>query len=111
MALVSTNQHGALYVFGFQASDAPTITGFACKQAEITYEPEVMATAVDGEGHTDAVALSKPNKRKWTGRFTGNILSSFDPNTLAEFFTWLGRKWFIKPITVPRNAGQYAEVS
>lgn len=111
MALVSTNQHGALYVFGLDDSTAPTISGFKVKSAEITYEPEVMATTVDGEGHVDAVAISKPGKRKWTGRFTGHILTSFNPSTLAEFFQWEGRKWFIKPITVPKNAGQFAEVT
>ena len=111
MALVSTNQHGALYVFGFQAADAPVIAGFVARSAEITYEPEVRALAQDGEGHVDAVALSKPNKRKWTGRFTGYILDTFDPTALAEFFSWEARKWFIGPISEPRTKGEFVEVT
>jgi hypothetical protein len=111
MALTQTNQHGATYEFGFQAADAPTIAGFVARRAEIKYEPEVMAEAKDGEGATDSVTISKPNKRKASATFTGYITDQWDPESLAEHFTWNGRKWFIGAISEPRNKGEYVEVS
>lgn len=111
MALQSSNQHGASYKWGFEATDAPVITGFVARSAEIRYEPEVMSTATDGEGHVDSVTLSKPDKRKWTGTFTGYITDQWDPAQLAEHFQWENRKWFVGPISEPIKKGEYVEVS
>lgn len=111
MPAVSVNQYGQSWVFGFYDSDAPAIASFKAKNAEITYEPETHVTALDGEGAVDSLVTSKPGKRKWSCRFSGNILVDFDASTLAESFVWLDRRWFIKPIVVPRNAGAMAEVT
>jgi hypothetical protein len=111
MALVSSNQHGAQYEWGFQAADAPTLTGFVARAADLKYEPEVRSEATDGEGHVDSVTTSKPSKRKITATFTGYITDQFDPLTLAEGFTFEGRFFLIGPISEPRQKGQYVEVS
>lgn len=111
MPLVSTNQHGASYQWGFEAADAPTITGFVARTAEVRYEPEVVSEAKDGEGHTDAIAISKPNKRIATGTFTGYINENWNPESLPEHFTWEGRKWFILSASEPRKKGEFVEVS
>jgi hypothetical protein len=112
MPLASSSQEGQAYVFGFQASDAPSIgTGFVPRSAELRYEPEVYAQAMDGEGHTDSVTLSKADKRKITATFTGYITSSFDITTFPLSFTWQSRKYIIKSISKPLRKGEYAEVS
>lgn len=111
MALTKTNQHGASYEFGFDASDAPAITGFVARSAELKFAPEVNAKATDGEGAADSVTISKPDKRMITGTFTGYITDAWDPTTLADGFTFDGRFYLIQNITEPRTKGQYVEVS
>lgn len=110
-SLVKVNQYGQLWVFGFQAADAPTIANFAAKEAEVTYEPETDVTEMDGEGSVDSLVISKPAYRKATARFTGNILTDFDAESLSESFAWQNRRWFIKPMTVPRTAGAMSRVT
>jgi hypothetical protein len=111
MSLVSNNQHGATYEFGFQAADAPAIAGFVARTADLKYEPEVDAVATDGEGHADSVTTSKPSKRKITATFTGYITDQFDPVSLPEGFNFNARFYLIKNISEPRQKGQYVEVS
>lgn len=112
MSLESSTQIGATYVWGFKAADAPNIgPGFVPRRAEITYEPEVRDQATDGEGHADSVTISKPEKRKWTTKFTGYITDEFDPESFPVSFEWLNRTHIIGPITVPKDKGKYAEVT
>jgi hypothetical protein len=111
MALVSSNQHGAQYEWGFEAADAPAITGFVARAADLRYEPEVRSEATDGEGHVDSVTTSKPAKRKITATFSGYITDAFDPTTLSEGFNFEGRFYLISQISEPRQKGQYVEVS
>ncbi len=111
MALTDTNQHGAAYEFGVEASDVPTISGFTARGFTPEYEPEVMATATNGEAHVEAVSISKPAKRMIGVTLVGYISSSFDEATLANTFTFRSRFFFIKKISEPRKKGEYVEVS
>ena len=112
-SLVSSTQFGQVYEFGFQAADAPAISGFVARSAETKYGPEVFAEAKDGEGHTDSVTTSKPAKRQIDGTFTGYITDSFDPLLVPGWFMFLDRLFIIKPngISNPRRKGEYVEVS
>jgi hypothetical protein len=115
MALTETQIFGTAagknYVFGFQASDAPTITAFTARKASSDCEPEVYATAVDGEGHVEAVAVSLPSKRKISLSLEGYITSAFNKLTVAGSFTFLGRFFIIKKIGVPVNKGEFVSVT
>ena len=107
--------HGNSYVFGFESADAPTITNFSARSAELTYEPEIFVQATDGEGLTEAVALTKATHRKITGTFTGYIASGFSGNSIANTFNFtvnsVSRYFIVKSISDPRKKGEYAEVS
>lgn len=115
MALQYTdiNQSGqGPYVFGFQASDAPSITGFTARTvATMDRNPEVFVTATNGEGHVEAVAISKSANKMIEAEFTGYITTAFDPATLTNTFTFLTRFFFIKKISDPRPKGNFVEVS
>lgn len=111
MALVSVSQHGATYEWGFQASDAPTITGFVARGGEFKFEPEVISEATDGEGHVDSVTVSLPAKRTITTTLTGYVTESWDATTLAQGFNFENRYFIITGITEPRRKGDYWEVS
>ena len=107
--------HGNSYVFGFESADAPTITNFSARSAELTYEPEVFVQAMDGEGLTEAVALTKAANRKISGTFTGYIAAGFSGNSIANTFNFtvnsVSRYFIVKSISDPRKKGEYAEVS
>jgi hypothetical protein len=107
--------HGNSYIFGFQSTDAPTITGFSARKAELTFEPEIFVQATDGEGLTEAVALTKATHRKITGTFTGYIQTGYSANSIANTFNFdvnsVSRYFIVKSISDPRNKGEYAEVS
>lgn len=111
MALVSTNQFGASYKFGFESTDAPTITGFVARAAELRWEAETFAQAMDGEGHTEAIATSKPDKRKITATFSGYILTGFDASTISASFTFQGRFYIVRNVSDPRKKGEFVEAS
>lgn len=111
MPNVETENHGAAYVFGFAAADAPNISNFTGRKAQSDVEPEVFATATDGEGHVEAVAVSLPAKRMINLSVTGYISSSFDAKTVANTFSFLTRFFIIKKISDPRNKGEYVEVT
>jgi hypothetical protein len=111
MPLVNSNQYGASYLFGFLSSDAPVITGFVARSAELRYEAETFATATDGEGVTEGVVTTKPAKRKITGTFTGYIQTGFNPATISADFMFLGRKYIVRNITQPKRKGEYNEAS
>jgi hypothetical protein len=111
MALVSSNQYGASYLFGFSSSDAPTITGFVARSAELRYEAESWAAATDGEGVTEAITTTKPEKRKITATFTGYIITGFDPSTIGDSFTFLSRKYIVRNVSQPKRKGEYNEAS
>ena len=103
--------HGNTYVFGFSAADAPAITGFSCRKAELKYAPEVKVEATNGEGHVESIALSKSAKRMITGTFTGYITDSFVPSTLANYFEFKDRYFIVDDISQPSNKGEFVEVS
>lgn len=111
MALTKTNQHGTLYRWGFEASDAPTITGFVGRAAQSDIAPEVFSTATDGEGHVDAVAVSKPANRMISLSITGYITDSFDETSVGGTFTYLTRFFIIRKISKPRKKGEFTEVT
>ena len=102
---------GKTYVFGFQASDAPTITAFTARKASSDVAPEVYATATDGEGHIEAIAVSLPSKRMITLSLEGYITSSFSAVSVANTFTFLNRFFIIKKIGVPINKGEFVSVT
>jgi len=111
----STEQHGIAYVFGFATSDAPVITNFAARRADLRYEPEVFQEATNGEGQRESVALSNVSNRMVSGTFTGYIVAGFSGNSIANNFNFtvngVSRRFIVKSISDPRNKGEYAEVS
>lgn len=111
MALVSSNQFGQSYKFGFASTDAPTITGFVARSAELSWEAETFSQATDGEGVTDAVVTTTPAKRKITATFTGYILSGFDASAISASFTFQGRFFIVQKIGDPRKKGEFNEVT
>ena len=111
MPLVKSSQHGATYKWGFAAADAPSISNFSARGADLTYEPEVKSMATDGEGHVDSVTVSKPTNRKISAKFTGYVAESFDPLSLPEGFTFEGRYHLVGPVSTPRRKGDYWEVT
>jgi hypothetical protein len=111
MALVNSNQYGASYIFGFASSDAPTITGFVARAAELRYEAETFAQAQDGEGVTESIVTTKPDKRKITATFSGYILTGFDPSGIAATFSFLSRFYIVRNVSQPKKKGEFNEVS
>lgn len=111
----NTDLFGAQYVFGFVSSDAPVISNFFARKAELTYEPETFTQAMDGEGITEAVAMTKATHRKITGTFTGYIQSGYSGNAIGNSFSFVvngvSRFFLVKTISDPRNKGEFAEVS
>lgn len=111
--------HGTSYSWGFQSTDAPPISGFTPRRAEITAEPEVYSEAKDGEGMVESIAITVANKRMITGTITGYIPVSVigGSASLPTTFSWamggsLGtRFFFIKKISEPRVKGEYTEVT
>ncbi len=102
---------GKNYVFGFQASDAPTIANFTARKASSDVAPEVYATAVDGEGHVEAIAVSLPAKRMISLSLEGYITSSFSALSVASSFSFLGRFFILKKVGVPINKGEFVSVT
>jgi hypothetical protein len=113
MALVNSNQYGQNYLFGFLSTDAPTITGFVARSAELRYEAETFSQATDGEGVTEAVVTTKPDKRKITGTFGGYIISGFDGASIGDHFTFgsPSRFYIVRNVSVPKRKGEFTEVS
>ncbi len=106
------NKHGNTYEFGIQDSDAPSIAGFAARSADVEYQPEVLETAQDGEGHTDAVAVSKPEKAMATVTVSGyiNDINAYR-GVVGGTFSFLSRFWIIGSVTEPRQKGKFVEGS
>jgi hypothetical protein len=102
---------GQNYIFGFESKDAPVINNFFARKAELRYEPEIYVTATDGEGMTEAVAVTLPAKRKITGTFSGYVKTGFSQANLLNTFSFKSRKFIVKSISDPRNKGEFAEVS
>lgn len=111
MPLVNSNQFGQSYLFGFSSSDAPTITGFVARSAELRYEAETFAQAQDGEGITESVVTTKPDKRKITATFGGYIISGFDPSSISASFTFLTRFYIVRNVSQPKRKGEFNEVT
>lgn len=107
--------HGNSYVFGFTTADAPVISNFSARSAELTYEPEIFVQAMDGEGLTESVAVTKSTHRKITGSFTGYIASGYSGNSIANTFNFtvdgVSRFFIVKSISDPRKKGEFAEVT
>ena len=115
MALNETELHGANYAFGFASADAPSISNFTCRKAELKFAPEMKTEATNGEGHVESIALSKATKRMINITLTGYINASFSPNAIANFFSFtvngVSRYFIIDDISEPRAKGEYIEVS
>jgi len=111
MPLVNSNQFGQTYLFGFSSSDAPTITGFVARSAELRFEAETFAQAQDGEGVTESVVTTKPNLRKVTATFGGYIITGFDPSSISASFSFLGRFYIVRNVSQPKRKGEFNEVS
>jgi hypothetical protein len=111
MALVNSNQVGASYQFGFLSTDAPTITGFVARAAELRYEAESFAQAQDGEGLTESIVTTKPDKRKITGTFTAYILWVFYPSEISACFNFLTRFYIVRNVGVPRKKGEFIDAT
>lgn len=111
MPLANSNQYGQSYLFGFSSADAPTITGFVARSAELRYEAETFAQAQDGEGITESVVTTKPDKRKITATFGGYILSGFDPSSISATFNFAGRFFIVRNVSQPKRKGEFNEVS
>jgi hypothetical protein len=113
MALAHTDLHGnTTLVFGFAASDAPSIAGFLARSVSTSdATPEVFVTATNGEGHVEAVAVSKSANKMISATFTGYITTSFNKLTVGNTFSFLGRFFIIKKISDPRPKGEYVEAS
>jgi hypothetical protein len=114
MPLVSANQLGEVYKWGFGDADAPNVgSGWHPSDGEIRYGPEVYSTSANGEGHVDSVTVSNADKRKWDCTFKGRIDASFDPDTFPVSFVWKSRRHIIKPggigQAIPK--GEYHEVT
>lgn len=115
----SIEQHGVeALAFGFTTTDAPTITNFRARTAELKFEPPVFETATDGEGNVEAMAVSLATSRRVTGTFTGYVpktLGSGGSNAIGNSFAFTVNsvsRWFIvKSISEPRTKGKYVEVS
>ena len=109
--LSESNQYGASFVWGGPTStDAPTITGFAARAAQIEYTPEVDDTATDAEGHVEGRVVSKPANRAATVTLTGYVSDATNFPTVADF-TWNGRFWVIQSVGFNRDKGKYAEAT
>jgi hypothetical protein len=110
---LSTNLHqfGQTWEFGFPSDDAPPITGFFARSAELRYEAEVFAQAQDGEGHTDSVVTSVGAMRKITGTFTGYIEAGFNVDSIGDSFPFVDRFFITRNVSVPRRKGEFAEVT
>ena len=111
MPLVNSNQFGQSYLFGFLSSDAPAITGFVARSAELRYEAETFAQANDGEGLTESVVTTKPNMRKVTATFGGYIITGFDPAAISASLTFLGRFYIVRNVSQPKRKGEFNEVT
>jgi hypothetical protein len=108
----SVKAFGAVaYKFGFLDTDAPVITNFVARAADLSYEDEVFATATDGEGAVDCIVASKPEKRKIVASFTGYINDGFDVAVVEESFTFMEVLFIVKSIGVPRKKGEFVEVT
>lgn len=113
MALTNSNQFGQSYLFGFLSTDAPLITGFVARSAELRYEAETFAQAQDGEGITESVVTTKPDKRKITATFGGYILSGFDASSISANFSFGSptRFYIVRNVSVPKRKGEFNEVT
>ncbi len=114
----NTDIHGMQFVFGFLSTDAPTISGFAPRKADLSYEPEVFAEATNGEGQVESIAQTNSNNRKITGTFTGYVNQTGESgagNGIASSFNFtvngVSRFFLVKKIGDPRNKGEFAEVT
>lgn len=108
-----TNQHGQVYEFGITDAQAPVVPGMKVRRIELKSEPEVFAQAQEGEGHTDSVTVTKPDKFMKTATASGYItdLSQYENAAGAGTFNFRGRKYIIRSIAEPRNKGEYVEGS
>jgi DUF1680 family protein len=111
---VNSNQYGQSYLFGFQSADAPSITGFVARGAELRYETETYSESHNAEGLVESVATTTQNKRKINATFMGYLLSTWDPNnapTTFQFPPSTGRWYIVKGLTQPKRKGEFNEVS
>lgn len=106
-----TEIHGVAYIFGIQDADAPTVTNMKVRKVELKWASEVKAEAQNGEGHVEAIAVSKAANRMCTATFSGYITTGFKATTLANIITFDSKKFIIDEISEPRNKGEFVEVS
>lgn len=106
--------HGQQFIFGFTATEQASIsiTGFAPRGVSTSdLEPEIFVTATNGEGHVEAIALSKPANKKITVTLTGYIDSSFNRNNVGNSFSLFSRFFLVTKVSDPRQKGEFVEVS
>ncbi len=99
-------------VFGTVSADMAgiSLTGFEPRNITFDAEPEVFATATNGEGQVEAVAMSLSTKRMINCSVTGYITSSFT-FAVGTTFTARSRFFLVKKISEPRKKGEYVEVT
>lgn len=107
----NSNQFGQSYLFGFTSTDAPTISGFVARSAELRFEAETFAQATDGQGITESVVTTLPGFRKITATFGGYLTTAFNPSTITAGFTFLGRFYIVRNVTQPKRKGEFNEAS
>jgi hypothetical protein len=111
---VSQSGSSTPFVFGLSASDLSTFSVSGFYPRGITTKensPEVFVTAVNGEGHVEAIAISKTANKMISVTVIGYIDSTFNPFTIGNSFTMFGRFFLIKSVSDPRVKGEFVEIS
>jgi len=105
---------GTQFLFGLDDADTPTgIAGFICRSLDLKHEPEVYATAADGNGAVEAVQVSKAANRRLDGTFTGYVTAVIDAAAAAAtgVLVYNAHNFIVKTISLPRKKGEFVEVS
>lgn len=108
---LQTNQFGLKYKWGFFDSDAPVITGFAFRSAQLRFEPEVMINVREGMGNNKFTVTTKPQYRKIVATFVAYILDGYQLSNLPDAFIFSNRTYIITGISYPKQRGQFHEIS
>jgi hypothetical protein len=81
------------------------------RRLELKYTPEVVAKSQNGEGMTDSVTITKPDRFVMTATASGVINDLATYQNSAASFTFRGRFFLITSKTEPRQKGEYVEAS
>jgi len=111
MPLVNSNRYGQPYRFGINGG-VPTIgSNLAIRQVELRIAPEQMIEGYNTEGHCVALAVSRPDRRKVLGSFTGYVTDSFSNTDIPAAFNFNSRTFIVRDIGDVRRKGEYSEVT